>query len=360
TLATTNGGDGASDEGKVPTLGSSGGLHVSNTVTVASVSGGPAGLVLGQGSNTVLITAPSSLSGNYMLTLPNKSGTVATTSDSIALSQLAQTGASTGQVLKWTGSTWAPGTVTGGGGIDTGSSTAILKGNGSGGFADAAAGTDYVSPSGLTSALASYVTSSTLTSTLASYVTSSTLTSTLASYVTSSSLTSTLASYVTSSGLASTLASYATLGTTETFTRGKSIVTNTLNETPLVLRNSNASSTAYLFEALDPAGARVAAIQVDGAFLANSAEIGGVTLENGILQAGTASLEGTLVLNPQTSPITTTAGSVAFKQNALATGRGALQVHDGTGTAYLVQIPTGTTLTTGHVVTYQGSGVFGL
>ena len=52
--------------------------------------------------------------------------------------------------------------------------TGLLKSS-SGVVSTATAGTDYVSPSGLTTTLSSYVTSTSLTSTLSSYVTSSTL-----------------------------------------------------------------------------------------------------------------------------------------------------------------------------------------
>ena len=65
----------------------------------------------------------------------------------------------------------------------------MVKGNGANALTAAVAGTDYVSPGGLTTALTSYVTSSTLTSTLTSYAT----TSSLSSYLTTSTASTTYA-----------------------------------------------------------------------------------------------------------------------------------------------------------------------
>jgi hypothetical protein len=55
------------------------------------------------------------------------------------------------------------------GGTGVATLTGLAKGNGTGAFTAAVAGTDFVSPSGLTTTLSSYVTSTSLTTTLSSY-----------------------------------------------------------------------------------------------------------------------------------------------------------------------------------------------
>ncbi|MDG3003246.1 hypothetical protein [Paludisphaera mucosa] len=169
----------------------------------------------------------------------------------------------------------------------------VIVGTGSG-FAAGAAGTDYVSPAGLASALSpyattaavgavlgSYVTATTLSSTLSGYATTTALTaglgtkqgtittgstsqylkgdlslgtfatdvvaamsSTLSGYVTSSALTTALGSYVTSTSLTTTLGSYALLLTAQTL-KDKSVQASSTGDSLKILNQVGTLASAF-------------------------------------------------------------------------------------------------------------------
>jgi len=101
-------------------LGSS--AQSSSSFTVINNGSTSASLVLksGDGSYNSKIRPVSTLTGLRTVTLPDASGTVLFTDGSgasltgITPSQLAQASATSGQVLTWSGSAWAPATATGG------------------------------------------------------------------------------------------------------------------------------------------------------------------------------------------------------------------------------------------------------
>lgn len=84
------------------------------TATSLSINGSALSLA-GNLTTSGAFATTLTTTGTTTLTLPT-TGTLLSTASSIALTQLAQTGATTGQGIVWNGSAWAPGSVGGGGG----------------------------------------------------------------------------------------------------------------------------------------------------------------------------------------------------------------------------------------------------
>jgi len=108
TATSTGGNTFGTDAGKIAVYSDSGEFTAASAIRLTS---GPTVMGIWFGSHR-LASSASGLTKTW--TLPNTTGTLITTGDTIALSQLAQTSATSGQAIAWNGSAWAPTTITSG------------------------------------------------------------------------------------------------------------------------------------------------------------------------------------------------------------------------------------------------------
>ena len=127
--ATSTGGNGTDDSGKIVRFEAGGSLWAYGSTQIIGPTWSSylssTEVAWGDGTWLARLQAPSSLSSSLIWVLPAAGGTLIGTGDtgsvtntmlagSIALTKLLQTSATSGQVIAWNGTTWAPATISSG------------------------------------------------------------------------------------------------------------------------------------------------------------------------------------------------------------------------------------------------------